>query len=68
MNKEEVLNILKDLGNTIDLMTDDQLFDHMLKSSKTFRTLIDQHGINQKYWSDVETKVALKELGFLKED
>lgn len=37
MTKSEVLNTLKEMQNEMSQMTDDELFSHLVTSSKTFR-------------------------------
>ena len=37
MTKDEVLFILKDMDDNIGQMSDDELFIHLINSSKTFR-------------------------------
>lgn len=41
MNRNEALDILKEMQDEIERMTDDQLFHHLIKSSETFRREID---------------------------
>ncbi len=42
MDKNEVLNILKEMQNEIERMTDEELFSHLIDSSETFRREIDR--------------------------
>ena len=40
--KDEALNILKEMQNEIERMTDEELFSHLVDSSETFRREIDE--------------------------
>lgn len=42
MDKDEALNILKEMQNEIERMTDEELFSHLVDSSETFRREIDK--------------------------
>ena len=42
MDKYEALNILKEMQNEIERMTDEELFSHLVDSSETFRREIDE--------------------------
>lgn len=42
MDKNEVLNILKEMQNEIERMTDEELFSHLIDSSETFCREIDK--------------------------
>lgn len=42
MTKDEVLFILKEMDDNIGRMPDDELFIHLMNSSKTFREEIDK--------------------------
>lgn len=42
MTKDEVLFILKEMDDNIGQMPDDELFIHLMNSSKTFRDEIDK--------------------------
>lgn len=41
MDKDESLDILKDMQDEIERMTDEELFSHLVDSSETFRRKID---------------------------
>ena len=42
MYKDEALNILKEMQNEIERMTDEELFSHLVTTSETFRREIDK--------------------------
>ena len=42
MTKDEVLFILKEMDDNIGKMSDDELFIHLMNSSKTFRKEMDK--------------------------
>ena len=42
MTKDEVLFILKEMDDNIGKMSDDELFIHLMNSSKTFRDEMDK--------------------------
>lgn len=42
MDKDEALNILKEMQGEIERMTDNELFNHLMNSSETFRRVIDE--------------------------
>ena len=40
MTREETLKILSDLNELLDTMTDEELYEHMVKTSPSFRETI----------------------------
>lgn len=55
MNKEEVLNILREMNDNIEQMTDGELFNHLMSSSETFRKEIDK----------IEQSSKIQEINFI---
>lgn len=55
MNKEEVLNILREMNDSIEQMKDDELFNHLMSSSETFRKEIDK----------IEQSSKIQEINFI---
>lgn len=53
MNRNEALDILKEMQDEIERMTDDQLFRHLIKSSETFRMEIDRLKLSLSDFTDV---------------
>ena len=46
--KDEALNILKEMQNEIERMTDEELFSHLVVSFETFRREIDKIELSLK--------------------
>lgn len=55
MNKEDVLNILREMNDNIEQMTNDELFSLLMSSSKTFRKEIDK----------IEQSSKIQEINFI---
>ena len=54
MTKDEVLFILKEMDDNIGKMSDDELFIHLMNSSKTFRE--EMNKLEQSLYSDSSEK------------
>lgn len=54
MTKDEVLFILKEMDDNIGQMSDDELFIHLMNSSKTFRE--EMNKLEQSLYSDSSEK------------
>ena len=54
MTKDEVLFILKEMDDNIGQMPDDELFIHLMNSSKTFRE--EMNKLEQSLYSDSSEK------------
>lgn len=55
MNKEDVLNILREMNDNIEQMTNDELFSLLMSSSETFRKEIDK----------IEQSSKIQEINFI---
>ena len=42
MTREEVIKILDDLNKKLDSMTDEELYEHMMKTSPSFRETVEK--------------------------